>query len=117
MRLVADESIDGPIVARLRDEGHEIDYVAEMSPSVEDDFVLNLANRRPALLMTADKDFGELVFRLRSVSLGVVLVRLAGLSASLKAQITADALRLHGEEMIHAFSVISPGLVRIRREI
>lgn len=59
MNLLADESVDGPIVARLRQEGHEIVYVAELSPSITDEEVLQQANARAALLVTADKDFGE----------------------------------------------------------
>lgn len=63
MKLVADESIDRQIVEHLRKDGHLISYVAEMEPGISDDFVLNLANREHALLLTADKDFGEMVFR------------------------------------------------------
>jgi predicted nuclease of predicted toxin-antitoxin system len=85
-----------------------------MSPGVSDEFVLGRANSRGALLVTADKDFGELVFRLRKAAHGVALVRLAGLSPLKKAQVAADALRTHGEAMLHAFSVITPGTVRIR---
>ena len=117
MNFLADESVDGPVVMRLRAEGHDIGYVAEMSPGVDDDAVIDDANHRHALLITADKDFGELVFRLRKVTHGVILVRLAGLSASLKARIVKDAIADHGKEMEHAFTVISPGLVRIRHEV
>jgi hypothetical protein len=44
----------------------------------------------------------------------VVLIRLAGLSAGAKAGIVAAAIREHGVELLHAFTVISPGMVRIR---
>lgn len=37
MKLVADESVDAAVVARLREAGHEIIYVAELSPSISDD--------------------------------------------------------------------------------
>ncbi|HUU21549.1 MAG TPA: DUF5615 family PIN-like protein [Phycisphaerae bacterium] len=115
MNLLADESVDAPVVARLRAEGHSVEYVAEISPGITDESVLALANERGALLATADKDFGELVFRLRKVTLGVVLIRLAGLAPVHKADIVAGALQTHGQEMPRAFSVISPGMVRIRR--
>jgi predicted nuclease of predicted toxin-antitoxin system len=114
MNLLADESIDAPIVARLQAEGHHVEYVAEMAPGISDEAVLGLASSGGAVLMTADKDFGELVFRLRRAPGGVVLVRLAGLSASLKADLLADALRTHGHKMMKAFSVITAGMVRIR---
>jgi predicted nuclease of predicted toxin-antitoxin system len=63
VNVVADEGVDGPVVQRLRDDGHDVIYVAELSPGVTDDDVLRHANDRDALLLTADKDFGELVVR------------------------------------------------------
>ena len=90
-------------------------YVAEMEPSIDDAIVLDRANDQHAILMTADKDFGELVFRLGRIHGGVVLLRLAGLSMESKANIVSVALRLHAGELAQAFSVVSPGMVRIRR--
>ena len=114
MNLLADEGVDRPIVDRLRQEGHDVVYIAELSPSVSDEEVLRQANDRGALLVTADKDFGELVFRLGRLHAGVVLIRLAGLPVSLKADIVSEALRDHAAELLGAFSVIAPGMVRIR---
>ena len=72
-----DESLDRQIVDRLRREGHTVWYVAEMEPGIPDDIVLDLANREADVLLTADKDFGELVFRQGRVTSGIFLVRLA----------------------------------------
>ena len=62
MNLVADESVDSPIVERLRQDGHAVFYIAELDPGIDDGAVLDEANRSGALLITSDKDFGELVF-------------------------------------------------------
>jgi predicted nuclease of predicted toxin-antitoxin system len=86
MNLLADEGVDRQIVERLRQDGHQVLYVLEMERSLGDEDVLRQANERNALLLTADKDFGELVFR------------------------------QHAAVMSQAFSVISPGMVRIRRK-
>jgi len=67
------------------------------------------------LLLTGDKDFGELVFRQKRVHGGVVLIRLQGISASLKADIVANAFQSRGHEMLGGFTVISPGMVRVRQ--
>jgi|SRR5208337_3244841 len=85
MNFLADESVDFPVVQRLRSDGHEVLYVAEMDPGVSDEKVLAAANDKNALLLTADKDFGELVYRLRRISAGIILIRLAGLSPAGKA--------------------------------
>ena len=115
MNFLADESVDRQIVDRLRQDGHSVVYVAETDPGIDDKIVLNVGNQQGALLLTADKDFGELVFRQRLISKGVVLVRLAGLSPSGKAETVSLAIHEHESELSEAFSVISPGMVRIRR--
>lgn len=115
MNLVADEGVEREVVERLRADGHDVVYVAELSPSITDDEVLNEANARPALLVTADKDFGELVYRLGRVHGGVVLVRLGGLSAAAKSEAVAGVFRDHAAELPSGFCVVSPGSVRIRR--
>ena len=79
MNLFADEGVDRPVVERLRQDDHDVMYVAELAPSIPDEEVLREANGRSAVLVTADKDFGELVFRQGAMHSGVVLLRLAGL--------------------------------------
>ena len=114
MIFLADEYVDQSIVDRLRVDGHEVLSVAELEPSIPDDAVLSLASERQSLLLTADKDFGDLVFRQRRVNAGVVLLRLEGLSSSTKALIVSAAVLEHGAKLLDAFTVISPGIVRIR---
>jgi len=82
---------------------------------MSDDEVLNLANQEAALLLTADKDFGEMVLRQRLHAHGVVLIRLAGLSAKSKADVAALAVREHLKDLPRSFSVIMPGMLRVRR--
>jgi len=115
VNLVADEGVDRPVVERLRQDGHDVVYVAELSPSIPDEEVLQQANVRSAVLVTADKDFGELVFRQGLVHFGVVLLRLAGLTSATKAETVAEVCLNRTAELIGAFSVVSPGQVRIRR--
>ena len=117
MKFLADESVDQQIVDRLRQEGHTVLYVAEMEPGISDDEVLNLANQETAILLTADKDFGELIFRQGRVSAGVILLRLAGLSQESKREAIASVIRDHADELQQAFAVITPGVVRIRHKI
>ena len=82
--------------------------------SIDDEAVLYQANLNRALLITENKDFGELVFRQGLVHMGVVLVRLAGLSPRAKAASVSTVLANHEAELLEVFSVISPGRVRIR---
>jgi predicted nuclease of predicted toxin-antitoxin system len=114
MTLVADESVESEIVVRLRTDGHDVSYIAETSPAVDDDTVLQTSNSRGAVLLTADKDFGEMVYRQDRIHGGVVLIRLAGLSPETKAEVVSTVFRDQADEMPDAFTVISPGIIRIR---
>lgn len=69
------------------------------------------------MLLTADKDFGELVFRLKRLHTGIVLLRLMGLESAAQAYIVLNVIEQHGEEMAGAFTVIAPKTVRIRPNI
>jgi len=116
MRLVADESVDAPIVRRLREDGHDVVYIAELAPSAADEEVLEEANLRGAILLTADKDFGELVFRQRLVHNGIILLRLAGLESAAKSALASELCRNLAPELENAFSVVVPGYARIRHQ-
>ena len=115
MNFLADESIDRQIVDALREDDHAVLYVTEMDPGISDDEVLDKAEKGSAILITADKDFGELVFRQQRIAKGVVLVRLAGLLPSKKAEIASTMIKKHLDAIQNAFSVISPNTIRIRR--
>ncbi len=115
MRLVADESVDQPIVEALRQFGHDVIAVAEMAPGVSDDEVLELSEERDAVLLTADKDFGELVYRQGRAVPGIVLIRLAGVPAVEKQATVSEVVANHESELPGAFTVVTPGMVRIRR--
>lgn len=116
MNLFADEGVEKQIVARLRQDGQRfVLHVAQIQPGVPDEEVLNEANKQNALLIASNKDFGELVYRQHLVNNGVVLLRFMGLTATLKASLVSAAIQEHGEEMQKdAFTVLSPGMVRIR---
>lgn len=117
MKFLADESVDWEIVTRLRKDGHFVLYVAEMKQGISDDVVLDLANSEKALLLTADKDFGEMEFRQQRFAPGAILIRLAGLTQARKAGIVTSAISRHMSTLPQAFTVITPGAIRIRRRM
>lgn len=114
MNFLADENVDRAIVTALRSEGHDVLYVAEMQPGIDDDQVLKLANSTNSILLTEDKDFGLLVYRLQRGTHGVILVRLPGLSTAAILESVRLAIQKHSDHLQGKFCVISPGYVRIR---
>lgn len=114
LSFVADEGVDRPIVKGLRAAGYDVAYVAEMEPAAADERVLELARQHQAVLLTADKDFGELVFRQQLTSFGAVLIRLSGLRLATKVEIVVATVQEHAKELRGSFTVITPGSLRIR---
>ncbi len=114
MNLIADENIDRDIVERLRTDGHVVISIAESSSGVSDDLVLSIANQNNAILVTEDKDFGELVYRRGSAHAGILLIRLEGLDNPTKAEIVSQAIRDNADDLTGAFSVLTPDRLRLR---
>ncbi|HLK21158.1 MAG TPA: DUF5615 family PIN-like protein [Bryobacteraceae bacterium] len=116
MNIVADENVDGQIVKRLRADGHEVLFIAEMAPGTDDETVLDHSRQADSVLLTADKDFGEIAFRQRRVHTGVLLIRLEGIAPELKAELVAKAFEQHGEELLTRFAVLTKRAIRMRKQ-
>ena len=99
MRILADESVEGEIVTRLRRKGHDVAYVPEASAGIRDDDVLAQANAENRVLLTKDKDFGDLAFFYGSRSSGIVLLRAHGADVEAKASLAADVLETYEAEL------------------
>ena len=115
MKLVADEGVDKPIVDHLRGLGYKVYYILEEQSGIPDVSVLELANKNEAILITLDTDIGELDFRLKEASHGVILFRFAGLDKNEKLRIVELTLKDHFKELYGSFSVVTKETIRIRK--
>ena len=78
MRILADENIPEQCIPMLRDFGYDVLWVREEQPRTPDPDVLDWATRESRLLITLDKDFGELNQRYgNQAPFGVILFRIA----------------------------------------
>jgi predicted nuclease of predicted toxin-antitoxin system len=116
MKFLADEGVDAPIVRHLRNLGYDFLYISEFAPGITDQQVLKIAFDENRILVTIDKDFGELVFRMHQAHQGVILIRLEGNPAVEKARILEIVLESHGNEIKNSFTVIQKDLVRVRKQ-
>jgi predicted nuclease of predicted toxin-antitoxin system len=76
LKFLADECCDTGLVISLRKDGHDVLYVTEKKAGAIDDDILSDAYEEKRILITEDKDFGELVYRLKKPTYGIVLVRI-----------------------------------------
>jgi predicted nuclease of predicted toxin-antitoxin system len=113
VRFLADESCDFAVVRALRVAGHEVRAVAELAPQASDDAVIELAHGAGMVLLTEDKDFGQLVYAELRQSAGVILIRFPALVRGALASSVVDLVNLLEGRLVGAFVVLQPGRVRI----
>lgn len=114
MRLCANENIPGDCVAALRQSGHDVLWIREAARGSPDDTVLAIAQSQERLLITFDKDFGELVYRRgAAASGGVVLFRLHKPSPDFVAKRVTQILESRSD-WTGCFSVVDEHSIRMR---
>lgn len=115
MRFLADENCDFAVIRALRADGYDVLSVSDISPRAEDSEVINLAVREERILLTEDKDFGQLVYAHGQETLGVIFLRFP---TSARKQISNEVLSLvkrQGEKLVGCFVTVQPGRVRMSR--
>jgi predicted nuclease of predicted toxin-antitoxin system len=76
VKFLADECCDTGVVTSLRADGHDVAYVLERQTGIPDEEVLHNAFVEGRILLTEDKDFGELIYRLKKPACGIILIRI-----------------------------------------
>lgn len=113
MNFVADESCAGPVIRAMRKAGHDVVSIAEIAKGATDEDVLERSLNQMRVLITEDRDFGELVYARGQRSAGVILVRFPSQARSSKATTVVAAVAALGSRLEQAFTVVEPGRVRI----
>jgi len=113
MKLLADENVAGDVVSLLRQQGHDVAWIRQDSPGSADEDVLARSAREQRLLVTFDKDFGELVWRAgQDASAGVILFRISMSSSSEVASRVAAILDSR-DDWSGQFSVVDDRRIRM----
>ena len=115
MKIIADECVDFGIIRMLRANGVEVYSILEETASIQDVDVLKIANEQETILLTEDKDFGELVFRLKMPNHGVILVRMMENSRAEKIKKVVNVILQHYVQLKDAFSLITDDKVKIKK--
>jgi predicted nuclease of predicted toxin-antitoxin system len=113
MRLLVDTCVWGGAVAVLRAAGHDVVWMGDQPMDPGDEVILAPAHREQRILITLDKDFGELAIVRGHPHGGIV--RLVGIAARQQAAVCDHALMAHGGELLAgAIITAEPGRLRIR---
>jgi len=114
MRFLADENVSRRVIERLRGQGFDVVSIGETRSGATDRDVLETANAEGCILITEDRDFGELVIRQRLRVHGMMLLELDRLSNAAQADLLVDVVSLHGDKLVGNLAVIEPQRIRVR---
>jgi predicted nuclease of predicted toxin-antitoxin system len=114
MRWFADECIHSHVVRALRAAGHDVVYAAETFKTVKDADLAGEALREGRILLTEDKDFGELAFQDARAMPSTILMRFRGGRPQPKIAALLNAVERHGFALQGNFTVVEEGQVRLR---
>jgi predicted nuclease of predicted toxin-antitoxin system len=114
MKMLADECCDASLVAALRSDGHDVLYAVELLRGASDDEILGRARDEERILITEDKDFGDLVHRLKQPAPGIILLRFDIIDRELKIPRVRSLLNEHPQQLLGAFVVVDKVKTRFR---
>lgn len=115
MKFLLDESADFPLASYLQEASHDVTAIAHDYPHVlKDEEVLKIAVKEKRVLITNDRDFGELIFRQKLRHSGVILFRLGKEDIATKKSWLKTVLANHLNSLKN-FIVITDHGIRVRK--
>jgi len=122
MKFLLDENIGKAVAKFLEKLGHSASRIRLIAPGIEDYAVLDLSVSKDSILITSDKDFGELIFKEKQPSIGIIFLRLQDESSENKIKAIKKIFSKHkniknkfitvkekdGEFKIRVHKIVSP---------
>ena len=110
MKFLVDVNLGRKFTSLVKKAGHDVIYAKDLYPITSDEEILNKAVHERRVIITNDKDFGELVFLHGRKAKGIILLRTASTDAFVRFELIKDVLgKAEGK-----FIVIKEGKMRIR---
>jgi predicted nuclease of predicted toxin-antitoxin system len=114
MRFLVDECCEKALVVELRRLGHDVLYMLEHGRGTSDRDIADLARKDRRVLITDDKDFGELVVRQKLASSGLILLRIDPVASDRRAKALSKAIERFGDRLERQITVVRSNVVRVR---
>ncbi len=114
MKFLTDVGVGKKVENWLIENGYDLLAVRDLDPRMGDRDILTIAVRQGRIVITMDKDFGEMVFRANQSHEGVILLRLEGANSAEKSRVVSEIITHYADRLAGKFSVYQKGRLRIR---
>lgn len=116
IRFIVDVNLGNGVEKYLESLGYDVLTVRSVNPSMEDKQIVEIACREERIILTLDKDFGDLVYKSGMNHKGILILRIEDWSLKNKKDVLDWILNQHIEELQNAFSIYHKGVLRIRKK-
>jgi predicted nuclease of predicted toxin-antitoxin system len=114
LTFVIDVGVGKSVETYLQDAGYQVIIIREIDPSMTDLAILKIAQENQAMVITMDKDFGELIHSKKEQHDGVLLLRMEDATGSQKKEVIAYILTHFESEIKGKFCVYQSEKLRIK---
>ena len=114
LKFVLDVGVGNKVGQYLTNEGYDALLISTINPSMSDSEILAIAENENRMVITMDKDFGELVYHSEKAHAGVLLLRLEDATGEEKVEVIRFIIDNFKDLLEHKFCVFKNGRLRIR---
>lgn len=115
LKFLVDVGVSKKAEQWLQKQGYDTKNVRDINPRMPDKEILKIAVSEKRMVITMDKDFGELVYNSKLPHGGVLLLRLEEARADEKVEIIEKILEKHSDKLFNNFCVFKDGRLRVRK--
>lgn len=113
MKFIVDECTGSSVADFLKHNNHEVISIFDEFRGTSDDFILEKCYKETYILITSDKDFGEMVFRQNLKHCGIILIRCEPNNFSTRIKVLSKLLENFKQNLENNFVVVTNNKVRI----
>ena len=113
IKFLAEVNVEKPLVDYLSKQGYDIKWVPDYNCEMPDEGLLQLANEEKRIFITNDKDFGDLIFLQKKLSVGTILFRVKGQKTEEKIKLMKKILMGYRDKLLNHYIVITKAKIRI----
>lgn len=112
IKFIADVNVEKVIVDYLLEEGYDVKWIPDYNCEMLDEDLLEMAKVERRILITNDKDFGELIFLQKRLSIGIILIRIKGQKVEVKLKLMKKLLQNYRNKLLNNFVIITDKKLR-----
>ncbi|MBF0351645.1 MAG: DUF5615 family PIN-like protein [SAR324 cluster bacterium] len=115
IKFLMDIGVGKKVEAYLKEKGFDVKNIRDLDPKMPDEKIIQIAAMEHRIVVTMDKDFGELVYHSSIVHSGVLLLRLEDAGSERKVQVVQNIIENHSKQLVNSFCVFQKDTIRIRK--